>query len=166
MSTPFDAAYGQIRSHDQSQSAIKAAQEQFSLIRKKHLVIKVYLVRSLAGGQTGGVRSAKETFKGCPLLVAVDQTKADLVAFIKKPEPKDAIEIEKTRLMEQYQQLAGKLSFDGNHQVEIRFDMLSSELIWQLHSDEMVDRALTPQTRASIRIMLGTLACSDAKNRH
>jgi hypothetical protein len=32
------------------------------------------------------------------------------------------------------------------------------ELIRQLQSDEMVDRELTPQTRASIRIVLGSLS--------
>ena len=158
MSTPVDAASGRILSHDQFQAAIKAAQERFSLIRKKHPGLKGYLVLSLAGGQTGVGSSAKEILKDCPALVVNDRAKASLVAFLKTPEPKDASEAEKTRLREQYQQLAGELRFDGNHQVEIRFDNLNYELIWQLQSDELVDRELTPQTRASIRIVLGTLA--------
>ncbi|NLX23330.1 MAG: hypothetical protein GXY55_16890 [Phycisphaerae bacterium] len=32
------------------------------------------------------------------------------------------------------------------------------ELIWKLQTDELVDRNLTPQTKASIRIVLGTVA--------
>jgi hypothetical protein len=43
-------------------------------------------------------------------------------------------------------------------QVEIRFDSLNYELIHVLQTDELVDRQLTPQTRASIRIVLGTLS--------
>jgi hypothetical protein len=31
-------------------------------------------------------------------------------------------------------------------------------LVWKLQADELVDRNLTPQTKASIRIVLGTLA--------
>jgi hypothetical protein len=53
MTTPVDPASGQILSRDQFHAAIKAAQERFSLIRKKHPSLKGYLVISLAGGQTG-----------------------------------------------------------------------------------------------------------------
>ncbi len=74
MSTPVDAASGGILSHDQFQAAIKASQERFSLIRKKHPGLKGF------------------------------------------------------------------------------------ELIRQNQSDELVDRELTPQTRASIRIVLGSLS--------
>jgi hypothetical protein len=42
--------------------------------------------------------------------------------------------------------------------VELRFDHLDYALIARLQADELVDRELTPQTRASIRIVLGTLA--------
>jgi len=158
MSTPVDAASGRILSHDQFHAAIKAAQKRFSLIREKYPDLKAYLVLSLAGGQTGLGSAAKEMLKDCPALLVNDNAKDRLVAFLKIPEPKDASEAEKTRLKEQYQQLAEQLSFDGSHQVEIRFSTLSYELVWLLQTDELVDRNLTPQTRASIRIVLGTLA--------
>ena len=45
--------------------------------------------------------------------------------------------------------------FDGQSQVEMRFSELNYKLIWQLQTDELVDRQLTPQTKASIRIVLG-----------
>jgi hypothetical protein len=158
MTTPVDPASGKILSRDQFHAAIKAAQERFSLIRKKHPGLKGYLVIALAGGQTGIGSSEKEILKECPTLAVNNQAKADLVAFLKIKEPKDASDAEKKRLKEQYQHLAEALSFNGNHQVEIRFSSLSYELVWQLQSDELVDRDLTPQTQASIRIVLGTLS--------
>ena len=40
--------------------------------------------------------------------------------------------------------------------VELRFDRLDYALIAELRRDDLVDQALTPQTTASIRIVLGT----------
>ena len=55
-------------------------------------------------------------------------------------------------------ELAKALEFDGRVQVELRFHDLDYDLISQLQSDDLVDRELTPQTRASINIVLGTLS--------
>jgi len=42
--------------------------------------------------------------------------------------------------------------------IEIRFKELKyDEVIWPLQQDPLVDRLRTPQTRASIRIVLGTI---------
>ena len=37
-------------------------------------------------------------------------------------------------------------------------DDLKFDLVWKLQVDDLVDRDLTPQTKASICIVLGTLA--------
>lgn len=50
------------------------------------------------------------------------------------------------------------LKFDGSVQVELRFHDLDYDLIWKLQSDDLVDRELTLRTRASIRIVLGTVS--------
>ena len=42
-------------------------------------------------------------------------------------------------------------------QIELRFDQLDYELIDELRRNPMVDQRLTPQTRASIQIVLGDL---------
>ncbi len=52
----------------------------------------------------------------------------------------------KKRLKDQFANLADELGYDGNCQVEVRFDAFEYELLWQLQSDELVDRALMPQT--------------------
>lgn len=55
-------------------------------------------------------------------------------------------------------QLAPEFRYIEPCQVELRFHELKFDLIWKLQVDDCVDRDLTPQTRASIRIVLGTLA--------
>jgi len=60
-------------------------------------------------------------------------------------------------LKKQLDQLGTRLRFVGHSQVELRFHELDYDLIWKLQTDNLVDHQLTPQTRASIRIVLGTL---------
>ena len=61
-------------------------------------------------------------------------------------------------LQDELQQLAATLQYDPECQIEIRFSDLKYDLVWELQADDLVDRNLTPQTKASIRIVLGTLA--------
>jgi hypothetical protein len=144
--------------YDQLQTAIAAATGHFALVRKKYPELKMYLVLSLPSGQTRTGSSPEEILKEFPTMVVNDAAKALVLDFLKTPEPKDASDSEKKRLKEQLANLASELSYDGDCRIEIRFDALDYELLWQLQSDELVDLALTPQTRASIRIVLGTLS--------
>jgi len=54
--------------------------------------------------------------------------------------------------------LASGLQYDETCQAEIRFKDLDYELVWKLQVDDLIDRDLTPQGKANIRIVLGTLA--------
>ena len=144
--------------YDQLQTGVVAANRHFALIRKKYPELKMYLVLSLPSGQAKIGSSPKEILKEFPALVLNDAAKALILDFLKNKEPKDATDADKKRLREQFENLAAELSYDGNCQVEVRFDAIEYELLWQLQSDELVDRALTPQTRASIRIVLGTIS--------
>lgn len=51
----------------------------------------------------------------------------------------------------------GDIVYLDNICIELRFTSLVYELIWLLQQDPLVDRALTPQTHASIRIVVGTV---------
>ena len=144
--------------YDELQTGVAAANRHFALIRKKYPEPKMYLVLSLPSGQAKIGSSPKEILKEFPTMVVNDAAKALILDFLKKPEPKDATAAEKERLEEQFANLADELGYDGNCQVEVRFDAFEYELLWQLQSDELVDRALTPQTRASIRIVLGIIS--------
>ena len=84
--------------------------------------------------------------------------KTKTLELIKKLKPKESTKPEQIQLKAEFKDLANDLEFDGRVQVELRFHDLDFELIWELQSDELVDRSLTPQTRASINIVLGTIA--------
>ena len=61
-------------------------------------------------------------------------------------------------LRKQLSDTVDKLEFDPTVHIEIRFKELKyEEVIWPLQQDPLVDRLRTPQTRASIRIVIGTL---------
>ena len=59
-------------------------------------------------------------------------------------------------LMANLAPLETKLTVSSNVLVELRFETLEYALIDELRRDGLVDRDRTPQTRASIRIVLGT----------
>ncbi len=59
-------------------------------------------------------------------------------------------------LMAKLAPLVARLTVSSNVLVELRFETLDYALIDELRLDGLVDRERTPQTRASIRIVLGT----------
>ena len=155
---------------DQLQVAVAAAKRQFDLIGKKYPDLKAklpngkpaaVLVMSLPGGQTGIDSSPMQILSEFPAMVVDDSTKTsalNLLSCLKTLEPEAATGPETERLRKQLDQLAPQLKYDEKCQVEIRFNDLNYDLIWKLQADDLVDRNLTPQTKASIRIVLGTLA--------
>ncbi len=147
---------------DQLQSAVAAAKRRFALIRKKYPDLKAYLVLSLPVGQTGIDSSPTQILDEFPAMVIDDGAKAALLNLRSlQSEAKTNPEAER-RMREQMDQLASQLTYDEKCQVEIRFNDLNYDLVWKLQADDdLVDRSLTPQTRASIRIVLGTLAYFD-----
>jgi len=55
-------------------------------------------------------------------------------------------------------EMSDAMEVDGAGQIEIRFDHLDYSLIGALRGDPRIDQGLTPQTRASIRIVLGNIS--------
>ena len=80
-----------------------------------------------------------------------------LTSQLYKYEKKGMSKQDAGRLSTQLETLMPQLKYNENAQVEIRFKDLKHSFVWQLQADELVDRDLTPQTKASIRIVLGTL---------
>jgi len=144
--------------HDQLQTAVAAAKDRFSQLRKKYPAMKAYLVLAIPGKQTGIGSSTQEILRDLPALVVDNPATADIQRHFKSPPPKEAGGKAKKEWEDQCDHHVRKLSYDGAVQVEIRFDSLNYELIHALQTDELVDRSHTPQTLASIRIVLGMLA--------
>ncbi len=143
--------------HEKFQVAVAGAIRHFSLIREKYPDLKASLVLSWLGEQTKIDSSTKEILSEFPALVVDDNAKARMLSFLKKTIPEKPSEAQKKQWRERLQELAEDLKFDGNVQVDLLFHNLNYELIWKLQADDLVDRDLTPQTKASIRIVLGTI---------
>jgi hypothetical protein len=144
--------------YDQFQVSLANASQQFSLLRKKYPELKAYLVLSLLGKQINLDLSPKDILSAFPTMVVDDEAKSHMLSFLKKPLKNDASEAEKERWKKQAHELSLNLKYAGNIQFEMRFNSLNYDLIWKLQSDELVDRCLTPQTKASINIVLGTIS--------
>ncbi|MEK6704611.1 MAG: hypothetical protein AABZ06_02375 [Bdellovibrionota bacterium] len=50
-----------------------------------------------------------------------------------------------------------ELDLDETVQIELRFGELRYDVVWALQKNPLVDQQLTPQSKSSIRIVLGTL---------
>jgi len=155
---------------DQLHVAVAAAKRRFDLLQKKHPGLKAklmngesvsYLVLSLPSGQTGVESSPTQILRNFPAMVIDDDAKASALNLLSRLKILDWQAItgpETERLKEQLDRLAPQLKYDEKCQVEIRFNDLTYDLIWKLQKDDLVDRDLTPQTKASICIVLSTLA--------
>jgi hypothetical protein len=154
---------------DKLQVAVAAAKRRFDLLQKKHPDLKArlwngesvaVLVLSLPGGQTGINSSPTQILREFPAMVVGDSVKTgalNLLSRIEKLEWDATTGHELARLKKQLDCLAVQLKYDEKCQVEIRFNDLTYDLVWKLQKDDLVDRDLTPQTKASIQIVLGTL---------
>ncbi|CAN5742503.1 hypothetical protein BH11VER1_BH11VER1_09020 [soil metagenome] len=144
--------------HSQLQIAISRAKRHFAKIQIKYPELKAYLVLSLAEGQVAIDSSPLEILKEFPAMILDDSAKGNLLHRLKKPNPDASSDVEKARLKEQLNDLIRILKYHEKCQFEIRFHDLKYDLVWKLQVDDLINRGLTPQTRASIRIVLGTLA--------
>lgn len=141
----------------QFQQAIAAALLQFSQLRKKHPTLKAYLVLSSRSGQTKFDSELADAIREFPVLLLDGAAKTKALELIKKLKPKESNTPEQIQLKDEFKELTKSLDFNGSVQVELRFNQLDYDLIPALQTDVLVDRDLTPQTRASIRIALGTI---------
>lgn len=143
---------------NQFQKALAAANRHFAKIRKKYPTLRAYLVLSLRDGQTKLDGELADSIREFPSLLLDSTAKTKILELIKKLKPKEATKPKQIQLKAELKDLAKDLEFDGSVQVELRFHDLDYDLVWKLQSDELVDRELTPQSRASIRIVLSTIS--------
>lgn len=143
---------------EQFQIAIAAAYRQFNMIRKTYVELKAYLVVGLKGEQTKLDGTLIEMLKEFHGIMYDDAVKPEMIKFLKVPFKNGATKGALKSWQERFSVLAEEVKYNGLCRVEIRFLQLNYALIWKLQVDERVDRAMTPQTKASIRIVLGTIS--------
>lgn len=144
---------------DQLQTAIASGKQRFDLIKKKYPPLKAYLVFSSPAGQAPIDSEPAKLLKLFPAMVVDDAAKTkglELLSVIESLEWHGKVDDAK-ELGNKLSQLVRQFSYEGKTQIEIRFNELNYALNWKLQTDELVDRSLTPQGQASIRIVLGTI---------
>ena len=143
--------------HDTLQRATKAAKNRFGALCSEFPKLKGYLMFAISGQQTG-IGSSPDTILGeLPLMVVENSASEALRRHLKKPPEKDAKEEVEKAWEEKLKRLGVELNYYDHIQIEVRFNNLDYALIDKIRPHPLVDQRLTPQTRASIRIVLGTL---------
>jgi hypothetical protein len=143
---------------DQLKTTVDAAAAHFSLIRKKYPKLDAYVVFCIPGAQTSIHSSPGEIMKELSAMVVDSAAKTEAKALLKNLKDKDISEDDKKKLTKEFNALSKDFLYHTTPFVELRFGNLDYDLIEQLRTDELTNRELTPQTKASIRIVLGTVA--------
>lgn len=143
--------------HEQLVQVVANAESRLAALREKHPKLGAYLVFFLRGDQIGIRSTGSEILKAIPKMILDGPPKAGLKTHLKKKPKKDAKESVQEAWREKLEELEKQLTYNPEGRVELRFPNLNYEIIDQLRTDPLVDQGLTPQTRASIRIVLGSL---------
>ncbi len=152
-------------------AAVVTARQIEEAIKQKYSSYKGWLVLSTPRGQLDAGASVEEILKAFPAMILDDTHKTEcfeIRATIERLEAEADAAREPTRQVatkarleefrKQLNDTTQELQFDPAVQVEIRFSELKfEEVVWPLQQDPLVDRLRTPQTRASIRIVIGTI---------
>jgi hypothetical protein len=141
----------------QCNTALQNAQSRFADLRKKYPHMKAYLVLALRGMQTEDIQSWESILRTFPQFISGGPDADTLRQLIRAPKPKDPSIEELAQHRNHFQHCAQTTTYHPDALIELRFHDLDYPLLDQLRQDPLIDQTLTPQTRASIRIVLGTM---------
>lgn len=154
--------------------AVKLAEARVDGIKQGYKELKLYLVFSCSQGQVPVDASPKQILKELPQMVVDNAIKTAALKLLATLEQlKDRRDLGKTGLMSEIHQVekrlaetGEKLTYTEDVYIEIRMGRLEYESIWKLKMENVVDRQLTSPSRASIRVVLTTLAklCKEHRN--
>ncbi len=134
--------------------AATRAKEILKVLKQKHPRLDAYLVVSSPLGQARVDSSLLEFLREFPALFLASEDKEKALTLLgqldKSKEPKPS--------SEELASMIRAFDIDPSVQIELRFGELRYDLIWDLQKDPLVDKTLTPQSKASIRIVIGTIA--------
>lgn len=146
------------------QRAVAVSEQILKQIKCEFPGLKPYLVFSSPHGQTSVGSSVADILLEYPAM-CVDTPELGKAKGLARaldllrsyPEASPDPRKERARLEHELATVAGDIGFREDVQVELRFESLKYEHIFALQQHPLIDRKRTPQTRASIRIVLGTL---------
>lgn len=143
------------------ESAVAASREILAKLKSEHPDLEAYLVLAHGGQQTDLTTDPIHVLENADRMVVDDDAKRDALRLLAQRN-----KLESAGANERVVQPVGKalaargrdLRFRPEVQIEIRFHTLRYALVQAFQANRLVDRQLTPQTRASIQIVLGNLA--------
>ena len=147
------------------------ALDQFTALRDKYPALAGDLVFSSPRGQCHMTRNVLEIFKTFPDMISDSPQKEKASGIVQsivvlEKERKNATADVKDKTSEKIKKLTvevnpllDSLELRDDTFVEIRFDAkkVNLPLIFELQKDELVSQEHTPQSKASVRIVLGTM---------
>ena len=143
---------------DQLIMVIEHAKQIMSTISADYGKKKDYLVFSSPYGQCELTSDLKKILSDFPEMIVDTPSKERALEFIKTVKKSEGKEKDIPLVQANYETTSlGKLEFRNDTFVEIRFEDRNLESIFEMQKDPLVSQRHTPQTRASIRIVLGTL---------
>ena len=140
--------------------AVAASKDIFIKLKSEYTDMRAYLVLAHRGQQTELTSNPIQILDDCDQMVAPDEAKREtlrLLAEMKCLESAGANQITAQDISRKLTARGRELRFLPEIQIEIRFHDLRYALVWALQGNPLIDQTLTPQTKASIRIVLGTL---------
>ena len=143
---------------DQLVIVMERAKQIMNAISGKYGKKKDYPVFSSRYGQSELTSDVKKILSDFPEMIVDTPHKERALAFIKANKNSEGKEKDNHSFQANDERsLLGKLEFRGDTFVEIRFTDRKLESIFEMQHDPLVSQEHTPQTHASIRIVLGTM---------
>lgn len=142
------------------EAAVAASKNIFAQLQAGHPGMKAFLVLAHHGRQTELTSDPIRILEDCEPMIASDDIKREALRLLSEKGQLESAGASEKAIQPVIKALAARgreLRFLPEVQVEIRFHVLKYALVWALQSDPLIDRELTPQTKASIRIVLGTV---------
>lgn len=150
------------------EAAVAASKNIFAKLQSGHPGMKAYLVLAHHGRQTELTSDPIRILEDCAPMIASDDIKREALRLLSEKRRLEATGASEKAIQPVMKALAARgreLRFLPEVQVEIRFHVLKFALVWALQSDPLIDQELTPQTKTSIRIVLGTLGGLSRKDK-
>lgn len=150
------------------EAAVAASKEIFAKLQSEYPDMRAYLMLAHHGQQTELASNPILILENCDQMVVTDEAKRDALRLLAEKRRLESAAASEKAIQPVIKALAARgreLRFLPVVQVEIRFHVLKYALIWELQKNPLIDRELTPQTKASIRIVLGTLGGLSRKDK-
>ncbi len=146
-------------------AAIEKAEELAKRLRADYPLSKPYLVIAIKGECVKHDTLIHEQLETAPSIFVDNATKIEVQKHLRSTPPLELSKKENESRFKQYKdardkrltKLLADLKYKPDALFEIRVGNLHYEEIWRMQKDPKVDASRTPQTKASIRIVLGSL---------